>query len=559
VKSEDWPMVLETVALLALATLLSEDLACVAAGVLIAQGDLPPAAGVLGCAVGIFAGDCALWASGRVGGALLSRRRTGEALHIGKGWRLLWRPTFVAASERGGRWLERHAAAVIVFSRLTPGTRLPLYVAAGLVRVPFLRFALWTAVAVAVWTPAIVLASARAGEAGAHAGGSAGWTVVAALVGVVALTRAVPLLRRLTLGTRVARIVHRYRRWEFWPSWLFYAPVAGWIAWLALRHGGLRTLTACNPGIQDGGLVGESKGAILDLLPPASTIPHRRIAVDGLPGGAGPDRASDAAGLALRQMSAAEWSFPVVLKPDAGQRGVGVRVVRSREQLAEYLCAASGTILMQPFHPGPFEAGIFYYRFPDESRGRIFSITDKHFPVVVGDGVSTLRRLIESHPRYRLQSDVFFARHAARLDATPARGERTQLAIAGNHAQGTLFRNGWHLWTPALEAQIDSIARQVPGFFIGRFDVRYRDVDAFKAGRDLAIVELNGATAESTDIYDPDRTLVEAYRVLFRQWSLVFAIGAANRVRGAKGTSFGRLVRLVAAHLASSPAHALSD
>ena len=89
-----------------------------------------------------------------------------------------------------------------------------------------------------------------------------------------------------------------------------------------------------------------------------------------------------------------------------------------------------------------------------------------------------------------------------------ASGERFPLAMAGNHAQGTLFRNGAHLITPALEKRIDEIARAYPGFYIGRFDIRYTDVEAFKAGRDLAIVELNGATGESTNIYDPDGSSV---------------------------------------------------
>jgi hypothetical protein len=133
------------------------------------------------------------------------------------------------------------------------------------------------------------------------------------------------------------------------------------------------------------------------------------------------------------------------------------------------------------------------------------------------------------------------------------------LAVAGNHAQGTLFRDGRHLWTPALERRIDEIARAYPGFWVGRFDVRYDDVNAFKAGRSLAIVELNGATAESTDIYDPDRSLLSAYRRLFQQWSIVFAIGAANRAAGAAVTPTRRLIELVRAHLTRTPAFELSD
>jgi hypothetical protein len=253
------------------------------------------------------------------------------------------------------------------------------------------------------------------------------------------------------------------------------------------------------------------------------------------------------------------WRYPVIMKPDVGQRGVGVRLMSDAEAVRAYLAQWLTPVIVQPYHPGPFEAGIFYYRFPNWASGRILSITDKEFPIVVGNGTSTLSDLIWAHPRYRMQATMFLQRHADRAgDVVPA-GETVRLAVAGNHAQGTVFRNGAHLITSALERRIDQIAQSYPGFFVGRFDVRYGDVDAFKAGRDLAIVELNGATAESTNIYDPRGSLFSAYRTLFRQWSIVFAIGAANRARGVAGSSLTRLAHLVYAHLRARPALAVSD
>jgi hypothetical protein len=322
-----------------------------------------------------------------------------------------------------------------------------------------------------------------------------------------------------------------------------------WVLWLSVRYRGLTTITTCNPGIPDGGFVGESKADILAKLPAYWTIPFRRVAA----------AVPNALKAAQDHVSSAGWAFPLVAKPDVGQRGVGVRLVRSVDQLADCLSTADGAVLIQPFDEGPFEAGVFYYRLPGDIRGRILSITDKLFPVIVGDGVSTVHKLIEGHPRYSLQSRLFFQRHATALGVVLAAGQRMPLTIAGNHAQGTTFRDGSHLWTPALEARVDGIAKQYQGFFIGRFDVRYTSVEAFKAGRDFRIVELNGATAESTNIYDPDRTLLDAYRVLLRQWSLVFAIGAANRARGATPTPMRRLLGLVIGHLRSSPPHALAD
>lgn len=306
-----------------------------------------------------------------------------------------------------------------------------------------------------------------------------------------------------------------------------------------MRHG-WRAIGAANPGMRDGGLVGESKYDILESLPAEWIVPSARI-----------DRGT----LAGRTRAVAAFAeqpghgFPLILKPDVGQRGSGVRRAATLAEAVAYLRAADYPVVVQPWHPGPFEAGIFYWRHPDAARGQILSITDKVFPVIAGDGVRTLEALILSHSRFSRQAPVFLQRHAASLNQVLPRGERFALGSVGNHCQGTLFRSGAHLWTPELDTRIDDIARRVPGFCIGRFDVRYGDVARFKAGEDLAIIELNGVSAEPTDVYDPDRRIASAYRALFEQWRLVFEIGAANRRRGAAGTSPARLARLALGHV----------
>jgi hypothetical protein len=331
-----------------------------------------------------------------------------------------------------------------------------------------------------------------------------------------------------------------WRAWEFWPTWATYAPLVPWIAWLALRHGGPGTVAAANPAFPDGGLVGESKFDILRALPGQWTVPSARI-------DPGPLNARRQGIAAFLELPGVAW--PLVLKPDVGQRGAGVRKVSSLVEATDYLRDARYPVVAQPWHPGPYEAGVFYWRHPAEQRGRIFSITDKVFPRIVGDGVSTLETLVQAHPRLSRQWRVFKARHAASLGRVLAPGETFVLGEVGNHCQGTLFRDGGALRTPALEARIDAIAREVPGFFIGRFDVRYANRDRFMAGEELAILELNGVSAEPTDVYDPERTIWSSYRALFEQWRQVFTIGAANRRRGHPGASWRRLLRLGLDHL----------
>jgi len=134
-------------------TFLSEDLACITAGLLIQRGELSASSGILACALGIFVGDVGLWGAGRVfGRAALAWPRIARQLQQDRFSDLRF-------------WLERHAAAAIVGSRFLPGTRLPLYVIAGFMRLPGIVFVAWALVGVLLWTPTLVLLTAGLGEA----------------------------------------------------------------------------------------------------------------------------------------------------------------------------------------------------------------------------------------------------------------------------------------------------------------------------------------------------------------------------------------------------------
>lgn len=509
---------------IAAATLVSEDLTAVGVGLALQEGSLPAVPALFACFAGIYLGDVALWAAGRFGG-----RRV-------LSWRIVAKlPT--AAFERLGGWIDAHPGLAIVGSRFLPGTRLPLYVAAGVWSHQPWRVLLWMLVAVALWTPLIVLGAMLIGDRVTviTGGGSAASHVLAAAV-CIALVGLVRLAGSHEVRTRGSIAWARLRRWEFWPSWVLYAPVAAWIMWLAVRHRSLTVFTAANPIIEDSGFVGESKSAILAALPPAWVMPWAVIE----PGCMAARLATLRSILLQRQ-----WRYPLVAKPDVGQRGTGVNWVRSAKEAERYLAQTVGRVVLQVPHEGPYEAGLFYVRLPDERRGRIFSITDKRLPVLVGDGQSTVAELIRTHPRFRLQSAMFLARLAGDSDRVLELGERLPIGQLGNHSQGAEFLDGRHLWTAALEARVDGIARGAGGFYFGRFDVRYRCIDAFKAGEDLGILELNGVTSEATHIYGG--SLWQAWRTLLAQWTLAFAIGDANRKRGHQPSSLSRLLRLVLA------------
>lgn len=328
---------------------------------------------------------------------------------------------------------------------------------------------------------------------------------------------------------------------EFWPGWLFYAPVIAHCAALGLRYHSPVVLTAANPGITTGGLCGESKTSILDqvALPAERSAIARYTTLTVL----GTTRDLDAA---TQAMTAAGITWPVVVKPDIGCNGTGVRLARQPADLGSYLAAfpPRERVMLQEFIPLENEAGLFYVRHPDEPMGRLTSLTLKEVPVVVGNGRSTLRRLILADPRAGRVAHLYLGRVAARLAEIPAQGVRVPLVFVGNHCKGSVFRNGADHITPALTARIERLARAMPNFHFGRIDVRFATLAELRRGEGLRVIEINGAGSEATHVWDPRTTLWQAWRSQFHHYGLAYRIGAANRARGARPTSVPELLRL---------------
>lgn len=330
---------------------------------------------------------------------------------------------------------------------------------------------------------------------------------------------------------------------EFAPAHLFYTPIALYCGWLSLRHMGPTLLTNANPSLPISGLVGESKHTVLsEVQGPTRDLLARYGRVLRWGGAGGLERALSEALAAIEQES---LSYPLVAKPDIGMRGAGVQLVQDETALKSYIegFPAGANLLLQELVDEEGEAGVFYVREPGAERGRITSLTLKYFPRVVGDGRSTLRDLIMRDARAGQVPHLYLERHRERLsDVIPA-GESIRLAFAGNHCRGTIFRNGNAEVTEAMTDAFDSIARSMDEFYIGRFDIRFGDFEALKAGHGFRIIEINGAGGEQTHIWDARMTLRQAYRDLMQQFRYLYQIGAANRRRGFKPTSLPSLVK----------------
>lgn len=507
--------------LIAAATLLTEDLTCIAVGLVIAQGRIGYLPGTFACFCGIFFGDVLLYLMGRfVGRAAMGKRP------------LRWwlTPTRI---DRASVWFETKGMQVIFVSRFLPGFRVPTYFAAGVLKTHFLRFASYFAIAVALWTPVLVGVSMWAGHEVAGMLESMGAWAIPGLIGLALIiyfvqSLALPMFshngRRLLLGR-----FRRKLRWEFWPPVLLYAPVAIYGLVLIFRYRSLTLFTAANPGIPTGGFIGESKSAIFASLGESAPTPRSLT----IPSGVSTEEALQQASQFQAEL---ESPFPIVLKPDSGQRGSGVLVLANEGELVEALSSAPFDQVLQEYVGGK-EYGVFWIHIPGEEAGRIFSITEKVFPVVIGDGERTLEELILDDPRAVCMASVYLNANASHIMDVPAAGEEVQLVDLGTHCLGAIFLDGGSLATTELRDAIAELAANFEGFHFGRFDIRVPSEEDFAHGKNISILELNGVTSEATHIYDPKVSLAEAYSVLFEQWRLAFEIGKRNVQAGAQVTT----------------------
>lgn len=309
--------------------------------------------------------------------------------------------------------------------------------------------------------------------------------------------------------------------WEFWPFWLFYVPV--YLSWpyYWLKTSSPAFFTAVNPAMKHGGFVAYSKSAICENVP-SDYLPRGRFFEGAV-----------SETQVLEAMKDLDLSFPVVLKPDRGERGFNVEIIDRPTSLQRYLTVQSRDLILQEFVDFPDEYGIMYCRFPGRETGMITSIVVKRPMTVCGNGRTDLETLIRANPRcdrYRAMLERLWHDD---LKWVPEAGRVVRLTSIGNHRRGIIFNRGNHLISDDLVRLFDRITASVEGFHLGRFDVKAPSFGELMKGR-MKIIEINGVNSEPGHIYDPGNSLWSAYGDLLRHWNLIASVAKENMRRGVR-------------------------
>lgn len=321
--------------------------------------------------------------------------------------------------------------------------------------------------------------------------------------------------------------------WEFWPFNVVYFPVIIYYVFLAAKARSFFFFSAANPTIEFGGMLGESKGKIFELIPEQYVPATQLFSPPTSPGEI------------VQWMKASSLDYPILLKHDIGERGWMVKKANNPGDLEEYLQQVKVKFLAQAYVSFPIELGLFYYRFPGANKGKISSITRKGLMQVTGTGDHSVRELLLTNPRARLYMSDFEEKYPEKLALVPAHGELVEVEPIGNHCRGTTFLNDTAKVTEQLQATFDRIASQIPGFHFGRFDLRCQSYEDLEKGKSFKILELNGAGAEPGHIYHPGRSLWKGYGDILHHLNVLCNIAVQNHRLGVPYTSLREGLRFI--------------
>ena len=319
---------------------------------------------------------------------------------------------------------------------------------------------------------------------------------------------------------RLKQIWVQWTNWEYWPLWLSNLPIFGFYLWYAAKARHLLFFSAANPAIPLGGAIGESKYDILRRIP-AEVLPKMLF----VPAGTLFDSV-------VHDLKSLHIVFPLIAKPNVGERGFLVRKINSADELRQHLTRYPIDFILQVFVDLPFEATVLYHFFPGPNGPfRITSVCVKEFLSITGDGRRSMRSLIMDNPRASFQLQRLQQEYAGELERILDLGEQLPLGVIGNHCLGTKFLNGNHLIDEQLTKVFEPLCRQIEGVAYGRFDLKSEHQEALRNGRFL-IMELNGVLGEPAHVYDPAMGARRAYRDFRRHWGYIYAVSQANQQAG---------------------------
>lgn len=315
------------------------------------------------------------------------------------------------------------------------------------------------------------------------------------------------------------KIVRYITNWEQWPFPVLYFPISFIWFWYCLRSRSFWFFSSSNPTITFGGFEGESKKEMYVQLPD-DAYPKTMYVLH-----------SSSFSEVKDAVARAGFTYPFVVKPDVGMKGILFRKIENEDQFKLYHQKMTVEYIVQELVSMPIEVSVFYYRHPLQKKGVITGFIQKELLEVTGDGSSTLLQLIINDARAGKRLNEMKRKHVHCLDKVLEKGEVFYLSHAANHNRGARFINLSHLADESLLKWFDELSHYTNQFYYGRYDIKCNSIEELKKGN-FSILEFNGAGAEPNHIYDAGISLGKAYKEILKHWKALYQISAYNNANG---------------------------
>lgn len=272
-----------------------------------------------------------------------------------------------------------------------------------------------------------------------------------------------------------------------------------------------------NPKLSFGGFEGESKKEMYDLLP--KNYYPKTIYIN--PG--------ETLQNVIDKINNNSFSYPFIAKPDVGMEGILFRKIENRQHLETYHTSVPANYLIQKFVNYRLEIGLFYIRHPQNNSGTITGLFSKKFPVIGGDGVSTIKEILEDkQPEIKEELSKL---NEKQLGKVLGKDEILNLSFIGNRYHGATFHDLSGLIDERLLKIFDNISLGSQ-FYYGRYDIKCSSIEDLKNGINFSILEFNGSGSIPNHIYTGKFSLLQAYKEIIKHWKALYEISSYNHKAG---------------------------
>lgn len=272
-----------------------------------------------------------------------------------------------------------------------------------------------------------------------------------------------------------------------------------------VRFRSMTFFSVANPAIDLGGMLTDRKTDFYELAPqdkiPATTI------VTTL----------DAATIF---MQANNLTFPIIIKPNVGYKGMDVKKIDRIDELESFFNRTGlqkKEWIIQEFVSAEKEFSVLVYKHPRSQKYGISSFVEKKYPTVSADGKRTYRQLIDEYKNPFLKKEYARKKYATLLDTIPQKDKKIILDHIGNYSRGAKFYSLNEQITSDMEAIFYDQYKNQDGLNFFRIDCKADSVENCQKGN-YKILEINGMKAEPLHIYDPKYSFLHNTIELVKHW-----------------------------------------